>query len=110
MIRARLLMEEKRLRERLLRANPAVTTVLQARLGAARLQLDSALASLHERHEAWSHKKAEWRAKGVAKAEAWQAVKAERRAALAQHRLELKTAWAEWKAARLEAQAALAYV
>ena len=110
MIRARLLMEEKRLRERLVLASPGVITPMQARLGSARLKLDAALVSLHERHEAWSHKKAEWRAKGLAKAEAWREAKAEWQVSLAVHRAELKAAWAEWKAARLEARSMLAYV
>jgi stearoyl-CoA desaturase (delta-9 desaturase) len=105
MIRARLLMEEKRLSERLALASPGVMAPLQARLGAARLKLDAALVSLHERHEAWNHKKAEWRAKGLAKAEAWREAKAE----LAAHRVELKAAWAEWKAARVAARSVLAY-
>ena len=105
MTRARLLMEEKRLRERLVLASPGITTPMQARLAAARLKLDTALVSLHDRHKAWSHKKAEWRAKGTAKAEAWREATAE----LATHRAELKTAWAEWKAVRLEARSALVY-
>ena len=105
MIRARLLMEEKRLSERLALASPGVMAPLQARLGAARLKLDAALVSLHERHEAWNQKKAEWRAKGLAKAEAWREAKAE----LAAHRVELKAAWAEWKAARVAARSVLAY-
>jgi stearoyl-CoA desaturase (delta-9 desaturase) len=109
MTRARLLMEEKRLRERLVLASPGITAPVQARLGAARLKLDAALVALHERHEAWNHKKAEWRAKGLAKAEAWREAKAEGRAILAAHRAELKVAWAEWKAVRVEAQSALAY-
>jgi len=86
-------------------ASPGITTPMQARLAAARLKLDTALVSLHDRHEAWSHKKAEWRAKGTAKAEAWREATAE----LAAHRAELKAAWAEWKAVRLEARSALVY-
>jgi stearoyl-CoA desaturase (delta-9 desaturase) len=109
-IRARLLMEEKRLRERLVLASPGVTIPMQARLGAARLKLDAALAALHDRHETWNHRKAEWRAQGLAKAEAWREAKAERQAALALHRAELKAAWGEWKAARLAARSALAFV
>jgi stearoyl-CoA desaturase (delta-9 desaturase) len=82
---------------------------MQARLAAARMKLDAALVSLHDRHEAWGQKKAEWRAKGMAKAEAWREAKAEWDTSLAQHRADLKTAWAEWKAARLEVRTALVY-
>ena len=109
MTRARLHMEEKRLRERLVLASPGVATPMQARLAAARLQLDTALASLHDRHEAWGQKKAEWRVKGTAKAEVWREAKAEWQASMATHRAELKAAWAEWRAARLEVRSALVY-
>ena len=109
MTRARLQMEEKRLRERLTLASPAVATPMEARLAAARLSLDAALVSLHDRREAWSQKKAEWRAKGHAKAEVWREAKAEWNDAMAAHRAELKAAWAEWQAARLEARSALVY-
>jgi stearoyl-CoA desaturase (delta-9 desaturase) len=109
MTRARLHMEEKRLRERLVLASPGVATPMQARLAAARMKLDSALATLHDRHEAWRLKKAEWRAKGTAKAEALREAKAEWQAAMVAHRVELKAAWVEWKAARLEVRSALVY-
>jgi len=109
MTRARLHMEEKRLRERLLLASPGVATPIHDRLAAARLKLDAALAALHDRHAAWGAKKTEWRAKGVAKAGAWREAKAEWQASLSVHRSELKLAWAEWKAARLEVRTALVY-
>jgi stearoyl-CoA desaturase (delta-9 desaturase) len=109
MTRARLHMEEKRLRERLVLASPGAASPMHARLAAARLKLDAALASLHDRHEAWGQKKVEWRAKGLAKAEAWREAKAEWQASMATHRIELKTAWAEWRAARLEVRTALVY-
>jgi stearoyl-CoA desaturase (delta-9 desaturase) len=109
MTRARLHMEEKRLRERLVLASPGVATPMQARLAAARLKLDAALASLHDRHVAWGHRKAEWRAKGMAKAEAWREAKAEWQASVVAHRAELKAAWVEWQAARLEVRSALVY-
>ena len=109
MIRARLLMEEKRLRERLVLASPGVITPMQARLAAARLKLDATLVSRHERHEAWNQKKDEWRAKGLAKAGVWREAKTEWQASMALHRAELKAAWAEWQAARLEARSTLAY-
>jgi len=109
MDRARLEMEEKRLRERLVLASPAVATPMGLRLAEARLKLDLALASLHERHEAWQQKKAEWKAKGHARAEAWREANAEWKAALAQHRAELRAAWAEWRAARLEVRSALVF-
>jgi len=109
MTRARLQMEEKRLRERLVLASPGVATPMRDRLAAARLRLDAALATLHERREAWQLKKTDWRQKGTAKAEAWREAQVEWQAAMAQHRAELRTAWAEWKAARLEVRSALVY-
>ena len=109
MERARLHMEEKRLRERLVLASPAVATPLRLRLEAARLKLDQALASLHERHEAWQQKRADWKAKGQARAEAWREAKAEWKDALAQHRVELRAAWAEWRYARTEIRSALVF-
>ncbi len=118
--RARLAMEEKRLQERLALASPAVATPMQIRLAEARLKVDRALASMHERREAWQAKKAEWKlqmeqmkergqARAHAREEAWAALKAEWKAAMAQHRAELRAAWQEWKAARLEVRAALVY-
>jgi stearoyl-CoA desaturase (delta-9 desaturase) len=109
MTRARLHMEEQRLRERLALASPGVAHPMKARLAAARAKLDAAVLTLHERHEAWHQKKAEWRAKGSARAEAWREAQAEWKASLASHRVELKAAWAEWKAARLEVRSALIY-
>jgi stearoyl-CoA desaturase (Delta-9 desaturase) len=109
MTQARLRMEEKRLRERLTLASPGVATPIHDRLAAARVKLDGALASLQDRHEAWQEKKAEWRAKGLAKAEAWRAAKAEWQASLATHRADLKAAWTEWKAVRLEVRTTLVY-
>jgi stearoyl-CoA desaturase (delta-9 desaturase) len=82
---------------------------MQARLATARVKLDAALLSLHERREAWQQKQAEWRQKGTAQAGAWREARAEWRAALGQHRTELRTAWAEWKAARMEVRSALVY-
>jgi stearoyl-CoA desaturase (Delta-9 desaturase) len=107
-VRARLCMEEKRLRDRLVLGSPALTAPTQARLAAARLKLDAALASLHERHEAWRRRKAERRARGAVRAR--REARADWKESVAAHRLELKAAWAEWKAARLEARSALAYV
>ena len=109
MDRARLQMEEKRLRERLILASPAVATPMGLRLAEARLKLDQALASLHERREAWQLKKAEWKAKGHARAEVWREANSEWKAALVQHRAELRAAWAEWKAARMEVRTALVF-
>ncbi|HJU82989.1 MAG TPA: acyl-CoA desaturase [Holophagaceae bacterium] len=111
--RARLAMEEKRLRERLVLASPAVATPMQIRLAEARLKVDRALAALQERREAWQARKAEWKLqmkeRGHARAEAWAAAKAEWKAAMAQHRAELQAAWREWKAARMEVRSALVY-
>ncbi|MCE1204160.1 MAG: acyl-CoA desaturase [Holophagaceae bacterium] len=109
MTRARLHMEEKRLRERLILASPGVASPMKARLASARLKVDAALGALHDRHESWHLKKAEWRAKGLAKAEAWREAKAEWQAAVTTHRAELKAAWAEWQAARREVRTALVY-
>ena len=109
MTRARLHMEEKRLRERLSLASPGIATPMRARLTAARMKLDLALASLHDRHEAWGQKKVEWRARGMAQAEAWREAKAEWKMSLSTHQAELKAAWTEWKAARLEVRTALVY-
>ena len=108
MERARIRMEEKRLRERLAIAGPSATP-LQDRLAAARQRVDKALAGLQERREAWDSRKAEWHTKGIAKADAWKAAKAEWKAALAQQRTELRAAFEEWKAAQREARMALAY-
>jgi stearoyl-CoA desaturase (delta-9 desaturase) len=107
MRRARLQMEEKQLRERLITASPAVATPLQERLAAARLRVDAALASFQEKHEAWEGKKAEWKAMGHAKADQWRHAKTEWRATMAQHRQELRAAWDEWRAARMEVRTAL---
>jgi stearoyl-CoA desaturase (delta-9 desaturase) len=109
MDRARLEMEEKRLRERLVLASPAVATPMGQRLAEARLKLDHALASLHDRREAWHLKKADWKAKGQARAEVWREANLEWKAAMVQHRAELRAAWAEWKAARMEVRSALVF-
>lgn len=109
MTRARLQMEAKRLHERLVLASPGVATPMRARVEAARTKLDTALAGLHDRHEAWQQKKADWRARGHAKAEAWAEAKAEWQLAVRAQRSELKLAWAEWKAARLEVRSALVF-
>ena len=110
MTRARLAMEEKRLRERLVLASPGVATPMHARLAEARLRLDGALAGLQERKEAWQARKAEWKAKGHARADAWREARREWKASLAQQQAELKEAWREWKAARLAVRSALVYV
>ena len=111
--RARLAMEEKRLQERLMLSSPAVAESLGGRLAAARARMDLALANLHERHEAWLVRrvelKAQMKAKGDAKAEAWRTARAEWKATMAQHRRELQLAWAEWKAARAAARSILVY-
>ncbi len=115
MRRARLRMDEKRLREKLARAG-ARAALVQDRLAAARERVDLALAGLQEMREAWeakkaewAHKKDEWKARGAVRAEAWRAAKAEWNEALAQQRAELKAAWEEWRAARREVRLALAY-
>lgn len=104
--RARLHMEEKRLRERLVLASPGVATPMQQRLAAARLKVDEALAALHDRREAWRDRQAEWKAR---RGEAWREAREEWKAALAQQRIELRAAWAEWRAARREVRTALVF-
>ena len=89
--RARLAMEEKTLRARLDQAPPHLAEVLRTRLAGAKARLDQALRALQEHREAWTQRR-----------EAWAQRKAEWKAALAQHRRELRQAWGEWKAARLE--------
>jgi len=109
MTRARLQMEEKRLHELLVLASPGVATPMKTRLATARLQLDTALAALHDQRQAWRLKQAQWRAKGTAQADTWREAKAEWKASLAAQRKELKAAWAEWRAARTEVRTALVY-
>lgn len=119
--RARLEMEALKLDQRLDRHEPALAHPLKERLAHARLQLDLAMAALHEcrvglkaKRAAW---RAEWKAKGLARqarkeerAEAWRQARAEWQAVLAHHREQLKEAWIEWKAARSAARSALVYV
>lgn len=107
--RARLAMEEKRLKERLALSSPGVAEAMAARLAEARARLDAALAGWQERREAWEAKKAAWQAQGAARAEAWRAARAEWKAAMAAHREELKAAWREWRAARTEVRQVLAF-
>ena len=109
MTQARLHMEEKRLGARLALASPGAATPMRDRLASARVKLDAALASLHQRHEAWRQRQPEGKAKGRARADAWREAKAEWHVSLTQHRAELKAAWAEWRAARLEVRTALVY-
>lgn len=106
MDRARLRMDEKRLRERLA-SRGAAAIKLQDRLAHARERVDMALAGLQERREAWDAKKADWRLRGSAKAGAWKAAKAEWKAAIGQQRRELRAAWEEWQAAQAEARMVL---
>ena len=98
--RARLAMEEKTLLARLAKARrqPAAEA-LHERLVSARARLDQALARLQEQREAWEARKAERKAQ---KQVAWKARKAEWKAGMAQQRREVRSAWNEWKAARLE--------
>ncbi len=107
--RARLAMEEKRLRERLALSSPGVAEAMARRLSEARTRLDQALAAWQERREAWEAKKAEWKAQRAGRAEAWRAQKAEWKGALAQQRREMEDAWREWRAARYEARQVLAF-
>lgn len=114
-------MEALKLDQRLDRHEPALAHPLKERLAHARLQLDLAMAALHEcrvglkaKRAAW---RAEWKAKGLARqarkeerAEAWRQARAEWQAVLAHHREQLKEAWIEWKAARSAARSALVYV
>jgi len=95
--RARLAMEEKTLLARLAKA--ARHPASEARLVAARARLDQALARVQDQMEAWDARKAEWKA---SKREAWSAWKVEWKAGMTQNRREVRVAWTEWKAARLE--------
>jgi stearoyl-CoA desaturase (delta-9 desaturase) len=107
--RARLAIEEKRLRERLALSSPGVAEAMASRLAAARARLDRALAGWQERREGWEARKAEWKAHRAGRADAWRAMKAEWKQAMAQQEREMKAAWREWRAARLEARQVLAY-
>ena len=118
--RARIETEAVQLRRRLDAKPAAVAHPLQERVAMARLQLDLALASLHECREGLKAKRvawrAEWKAKGLARkarkaerAEAWRQARAEWKAILAHHREQLREAWVEWKAARTAARLALVY-
>ncbi|HEU4951679.1 MAG TPA: acyl-CoA desaturase [Holophagaceae bacterium] len=118
--RARVEVEAQKLERRLERHAPHVAHPLQERVARARLQLDLALAALHECREGLKAKRAAWRsewaAKGLARkarkaerAEAWRLARAEWRAVMAHHREQLQEAWQEWKAARREVRSALVY-
>jgi stearoyl-CoA desaturase (delta-9 desaturase) len=107
--RARLAMEEKKLRERLALSSPGVALAMAARLASARSRLDLALASFQERRDGWEAKKAEWKNQRSARAEQWRAIREEWKAAMAAHREELRAAWRDWREARLEARQVLAY-
>ena len=102
--RARLAQEERNLAAALAQARPHVAEPVKLKLGQARLRLDRALAALHDRREAWEARKRDWKARGTAQAEVWRQARLERKAQMAQHRQELREAWAEWKAARSEAR------
>ena len=82
--RARLGMEEKRLRARLAKAHPSAAAELQSRLASARLRVDRALAALQEQRESLRTHRDEWRT------------------AMHARREEVQMAWAEWKATRFQ--------
>jgi len=90
--RAKLKMEEKRLQSKLVEAPTEVRGSLQMRLSAARERLDGALVALHAWRETRRTRKA---------TEPWSQRKAEWKATLSAHRMELQEAWREWKAARM---------
>jgi stearoyl-CoA desaturase (delta-9 desaturase) len=79
--RARLAMEEKTLRARLERVPPHLGERLRERLDVAHARLDQALAAFQARREVHA---AEWRT------------------TLQEQRAELRQAWKEWKAARVQ--------
>jgi stearoyl-CoA desaturase (delta-9 desaturase) len=93
--RARLAMEARRL------AAGLATDALKARtlLEAAHVRVDAALAAFQTRLEAWQAKKAEWKAKGQAKA-ARSALRGEWKLQRAQLRQDLQAAWADWNRTR----------
>jgi len=99
--RARLRMEEKVLRTKLAEAPPELGRTLQTRLAAAHERLDQALASLQEWRETWKQRKTE---RKMVQQDAWTRRKAEWKASLFQRRIEFRTAWHEWKAARQAVQ------
>ena len=95
--RARLAMEEKALLAGLAQAAPALG--LDTRLRMARQRLDLALAAMAEHRDNWDQRRAE---KKALLKDAWAARKAEWKFTMTLKRGELRCAWQEWKAARLE--------
>lgn len=94
--RARVAMEARRL------AGSLAADALQARsiLETAHVRLDGALSVLQAGLEAWQAKKADWKAKGLSRAEAWTLARGEWKAQRAQLRRDLQAAWADWNRAR----------
>lgn len=80
--RAKLAMEEKNLRARLVSLSPNLAERLHARLASAHSRLDQALASLQTNRGTLGVRTMEWKA------------------SMLERRAELRIAWSEWKAAR----------
>ncbi|BDU69372.1 hypothetical protein GETHOR_14730 [Geothrix oryzae] len=100
MQRARVAMEARRLAAALTR------DAFQARrtLEEARFRIDASLAAFQTCLDAWPAKKAEWKAKGLAKADAWRTVRTEWKHQRLQQRRALRAAWMGWNQARLQAK------
>ncbi len=98
--RARVAMEARRLAAALTR------DAFQARraLEEARFRIDASLAAFQACLDAWPAKKAEWKAKGLAKADAWRTVRTEWKHQRLQQRRALRAAWIGWNQARLQAK------
>jgi len=94
--RAKVAMETRRL----VAVLPADALHARSILEAAHARVDVALSALQSRLEAWQAKKADWKAKGLARAEAWKVVREEWKIQRAQLRRDLQAAWADWNRAR----------
>jgi len=94
--RAKVAMETRRL----VAVLPADALHARSILEAAHARVDVALIALQSRLEAWQAKKADWKAKGLARAEAWKVVREEWKIQRAQLRRDLQAAWADWNRAR----------
>ena len=94
--RAKVAMETRRL----VAVLPADALHARSILEAAHARVDVALSALQTRLEAWQAKKADWKAKGLARAEAWKVVREEWKIQRAQLRRDLQAAWADWNRAR----------
>ena len=101
--RARLSMEAKRLAALLARsARPSLAEGLRERLGQARGRMDEALGAFQSHREAWEARKLEWKAMGRARGAAWRVQRDLWKADRSRCRREVREAWTDWKATRLQ--------